>query len=440
MLRNLSLQGRLLFLFGGLIAVGFSIGLGALILSAAPRARAEADSAMRLSRDFVDTALAAAKASSSGPDALNRLLSDFANLRHVKIYLEGAEAQKAAPPTLHAPGWFQSLVAAKSNRARVTLEAIGRPGDALIIETNPGDEVEEVWDDFKELAIGGALVALVGYFLLGLLLSRSLRPIARISAGLRRLEGGRYDVRIPLEGPSDFVDMATRLNALSVRLGDLEHENQQLGQRIVRVQDDERREIARNLHDEFGPLLFAIRARLSMLVRQPPETRSGTSTVEQAVAELAHLVQDLQQINRRILGQLRPAALAEFGLGGALEALVADWRQIAVHIETSLRLDPDLETIDETIGLTAYRIVQEALTNVARHAGAARVEVRIAAQANRLLIAVEDNGAGFDPSIPWGLGLKGMSERISALGGSLKLSSSASGGAQVLADLPCRSG
>jgi two-component system sensor histidine kinase UhpB len=144
----------------------------------------------------------------------------------------------------------------------------------------------------------------------------------------------------------------------------------------------------------------------------------------------------LQQVNRRILGRLRPAALEEMGLADAIEALARGWRETRPEVELSLSLEGARERIDETTALTAYRVVQEGLTNAFRHSGATRISVRATRDGDRLRLEVGDDGTGM-PAAPQsgGLGLRGMSERVAALGGTLAMTNEAAGGARLFAEL-----
>ncbi len=437
MLAHASLRARLLTLFAALLAAAFVAGLGAIVLSAGPRVRAEADSVTRLSREFVESALAGLRQAPDPGAALEQLLGDFRNLRHVRISIAGDGAASPASER-RSPDWFERLIDARPGVIAIPLDLPARPGAKILIESNPDDEVAEIRDDLVRFALGGAALALATFALLNFLVTRSLRPVAAVSDGLERLERGDYAVRVAAAGPRDFTGMAERLNALAARLATLSAENRGLGQRIVSVQDEERREIARNLHDEIGPSLFAIRAGLAALLRKSASGPVDTEALTAALRPIGEQVEGLQQINRRILGRLRPAALGELGIGEALRALVAGWRDSAPEIVATLDVAADAESLDETIALTVYRIVQEALTNVMRHAGATRVAVQVAAREDRLAVRIADDGAGFDAGAAWGFGLKGMNERIAALGGRLTLTKGPHGGAVVEADLPLR--
>jgi two-component system sensor histidine kinase UhpB len=148
----------------------------------------------------------------------------------------------------------------------------------------------------------------------------------------------------------------------------------------------------------------------------------------------------LQQVNRRILGRLRPAALEEMGLAGALEALAQGWRESHPEVTINLDLHDANDGMDETIALTAYRIVQEGLTNVFRHSGASCIDIVVSrdelAQQPALSVVVRDNGAGIDTGKKEGIGLRGMSERVAALGGRLRLTSGEPSGVVLAALLP----
>ena len=191
--------------------------------------------------------------------------------------------------------------------------------------------------------------------------------------------------------------------------------------------DAERRRWARELHDETLQSLGGLRVLISSALRTDDLDRTQ-GAMRQAVEQIEHEIANL----RAIIAELRPAALDELGLGTAIEALLDHHREqsgFAVTGELALpgpgagdeRLDADLET-------TVYRMVQEALANVAKHAGAAHVRVAVSAVDGELRIAVQDDGVGFDPnSSGEGFGLAGMQERAALAGGTLTLDSGSQG-------------
>jgi two-component system, NarL family, sensor histidine kinase UhpB len=210
----------------------------------------------------------------------------------------------------------------------------------------------------------------------------------------------------------------------------------------VSLQDVERKEIARELHDEFGPYLFSLRAHASALAKQADGRAPNAEAVRKHGSAMLEQINALQQFNRRVLERLRPVGLAELGLRQALESLSRLWRESHPDVAIETVISPALGVTGETADLTIYRIVQEALTNVFRHAGATSVNVVIepvaqAASDGRSCarVRVSDNGRGMEPGQKLGFGLVGMRERILALGGTLNVVSG-DGGLTVEALVP----
>lgn len=438
MLRRLSLRLRLSLLLGVVLALGLALGVGLLVLHAGARVRAEADAATRLARDLVEATQSRLDAAPDPQAEMARLLEDVKRLRHVRVTLAEEEI-----PSLEkvdrAPQWFARLVL--PNDAATRIET-GR-GPAIMIAPNPADEIAEIWQEIIWLAIGGVGIAVAAFALVSLAVSRTLRPVATLAEGLQRLERGEHAIRVPADGSPEFVIIAERINALAATLQRLDDENRRLVRRMIHVQDEERKDIARDLHDEIGPFLFSVRAGVGALARRAAAPAADAARLAEDCARIDAQIGALQQVNRRILGRLRPAALEEMGLADALQALAQGWREANPNVVIALTLDGAYGNIDEATALTAYRIVQEGLSNALRHSGAGRVEVALARADDALHIVVRDNGEGLDAlqtATSNGLGLRGMSERVGALGGALTLANDAKGGARLTASLPMRNG
>ncbi|MGH8585480.1 MAG: ATP-binding protein, partial [Gammaproteobacteria bacterium] len=154
----------------------------------------------------------------------------------------------------------------------------------------------------------------------------------------------------------------------------------------------------------------------------------GNIEIPDSLAAIEHTVAELQGRIRAILRRLRPQGLDELGLDQALRDLVETWRSRQGHTDWAIETSGLRDDLDDTLRVTIYRIVQECLTNVARHAGACQASVRVTivntatVAANRIVeIQVEDDGKGMAPEVPFGLGLTGIEERVQALGGALTL-------------------
>jgi two-component system sensor histidine kinase UhpB len=270
-----------------------------------------------------------------------------------------------------------------------------------------------------------------------MVVSRALAPIKTLSLAMAKIETGDYDTRVRPEGPPELTAICDKLNHLAATLGDAVDDKRRLAERVVSLQDVERKEIARELHDEFGPYLFALRAHASALTRIADASEPNAAVSRKHGGAILEQVNALQQSNRRVLERLRPVGLTELGLREALRALLRLWSESHPDVVIEAAISSSLGETGETADLTIYRIVQEALTNVFRHANATQVNVTVeptasaagGAQGGRgcALVRVRDNGSGLRPDHKLGFGLTGMRERILALGGSLTIVSEGSG-------------
>jgi len=226
--------------------------------------------------------------------------------------------------------------------------------------------------------------------------------------------------------------------AAEAQLAETLAENKRLTQQYVHMQENERKALARDLHDELGQYLIAVKLD-AMSVHESMTADPGVHAVARS------MIANIDRVYGMVSGlirQLRPVGLDDLGVTAAIEHCVNDWRSRLPLVAIEMSLTGDFETLDETRGLVLYRLVQEALTNIARHSKATAVQIRIAAgravdsgQCIEILIA--DDGCGADLSAPRpGLGLVGMRERVCALGGSITLASELGAGFQVEASLP----
>jgi signal transduction histidine kinase len=215
------------------------------------------------------------------------------------------------------------------------------------------------------------------------------------------------------------VDLSERVSRDSVR-------------RVLEAQEIERKRLARELHDETGQALTSI-----LLGLKPLEQALTTDEERAALASLRELVVSTLQRVRRLAVELRPAALDDFGLVPALERLADGYReQAGIEVELEARLGE--ERLPGSVETALYRIVQEALTNVVKHAGANRVSIVLMRRNGSVMTVVEDDGRGFDPAATRddALGLAGMRERLALVGGRLRIESGDSGGTTLVAEVP----
>ncbi len=216
-------------------------------------------------------------------------------------------------------------------------------------------------------------------------------------------------------------------------------QNRDLARRSLEVQERERKEIAHELHDELGQYLNAIEIEAASL-RRMVEEGSATAT---AIDRLRRHVRHVYQVARTLMYRLRPAGLDEFGLEEALQDMVDGWQRQRAGVNYVLAIDSDLPALDETLTITLFRLVQESLTNVAKHSDAHHVAVRLRADAHGWIeLRIEDDGRGLPADLRPGLGMIGMRERAGIAGGTMStvLPPKAGGGTVLVFRLPLRSG
>jgi two-component system, NarL family, sensor histidine kinase UhpB len=226
--------------------------------------------------------------------------------------------------------------------------------------------------------------------------------------------------------------------ATEARLAEALAEKQRLAQQYLDMQEYERKALARDLHDELGQYINAVKLDALAVREAIPEAEEG---VRRRADGMIDNIDRVYAVVGALIRQLRPAGFDELGLAAALEHCVGEWRRrLAASIELSIECD--LGALDDIRGLTLFRLMQEALTNVARHAKATRVEIRIAAEQDGggrdcIEVRIADDGCGADLDAPRaGLGLVGMRERTAAFGGAVALASSPGAGFTVTATLP----
>jgi two-component system, NarL family, sensor histidine kinase UhpB len=451
----ISLKIGLNWLVGLILVVTLMINLGIQLTHAGPRVRAEAGSNLRLAREFV------LKSITNIPDQENpipRLQSLFANLgslRHVDIRILGStESSQGVWVGLEhnhdVPGWFVKLVGASPRAITVPLQIDGRDYGKVLITSNPFDELQEIWSDMTWLASISMAVALAILVLVLILMQIALSPLEALQAGLSDLEAGKWGVRLTPRGAIEFRKIAAALNSLSGSLDKVRIDNRQLVTELIEVQDSERRDVARDLHDEAGPCLFSLRAAALQLQEAVTQSVTDRSRVADLASVIDRSSESLQHLIRGLLGRLRPPGLDELGLEAALKTLFANWARSHPDVSIKLNVPHDLSSLEGESASVAYRVVQEGVTNIFRHSRASEASISVAFALEdgvekfdqdpegvpQLQILIEDNGVGFQGRPNPGMGLVGMRERVHKLGGAFVISKRASGGARIYASIP----
>jgi PAS domain S-box-containing protein len=230
-----------------------------------------------------------------------------------------------------------------------------------------------------------------------------------------------------------LVDVS-EVRLMQRELADALAEHRLLAQKYVLVQEEERRSLARELHDEMGQCLNAIKLD-AVSIRNVSHGRDPD--VEAAANAIIELSGHVYDVVRGIMQRLRPAALDALGLRDALADLAAQWSRRNASVQCRFETSGELDGLGEAVNITVYRLVQECLTNIAKHAGAGKVAVVVERSRHLLKVTVADDGAGMDVNAKrTGLGLLGLRERVEALAGRFELHSKPGKGLMVSAQMP----
>jgi two-component system, NarL family, sensor histidine kinase UhpB len=269
------------------------------------------------------------------------------------------------------------------------------------------------------LDLGVALVVMLAANLL--LLRHTLQPIGRLVERMRKIDLLRPGQRIPETGGVEVAELTRAFNEMLERL---ETERRESGQRALHAQEAERRRIASGLHDEVGQVLTGVLLRL-----EDDETKEA---VRQALEEV-----------RRIARELRPEMLEQLGLVSALTELSRKFADTS-GIRVERRFATGLPPLSDDSELAVYRVAQESLTNIARHADASRVEIALQPGPDSVVLRVIDDGRGIPTPDPFALnghgGLRGMRERALLVGGALAVKRGSEGGVEVRLEVPAGEG
>ncbi len=289
------------------------------------------------------------------------------------------------------------------------------------------------------------LLMLVGIGSIWRFSRRMVQPIQRLRDSARAVQAGDLSQRVAADRADEIGQLASAFNAMTAELArsraELERKEEvraRLLEQVITAQEDERKRIARELHDETSQALTSLMVGLKVL-----EERPELAAERERLVDLRALTGKTLEAVHDLALQLRPSVLDDLGLVPAMDRLVRDFRRthgIEAAFETNLRTGPRLPPTLET---ALYRITQEALTNVARHAGAHSVSLLLEARRGSVTLIVEDDGCGFDVARCMRearddrcLGLFGMRERATLLGGTLTIESTPGSGTTVFVEVP----
>lgn len=360
---------------------------------------------------------------------LLRMAAEFDALRHVSAYATDAAGARLPIPHTAAPDaeedgppeWFAAIMRHESESVDIpAMNAAGLTIGHLYLTTDPADEIEEVWEDFRVIIPLITLSAAVMVLIAVALCRVFLRRIRRLEARVLAMRSGDLQTRVPPLQAQEFTALQEGINDLADFLARERADNLVLQRRILTIGEDERARIAFDLHDQMGPRLFALTSALEQIRAALKGGNCDPQLQDAAEASLTH-ARAVQAMARAAINDLRPMVIGHAPLAEALEELVVEFAALRPAPQVRLEIDDaPLPKLSEIAELSIYRFVRESILNALRHGQADQITISLNHTAKGpagLLVRISDNGSG-PPDVPLqpGHGLAGIMDRASALG------------------------
>ena len=425
----MSLKLRLMACIAASLLLTLFVG-GALLLW---QARSAAQSEIAASFHVTEHALRVTLASDVRHDVtVRQVISSIDGHRNMRAYLFNEKNQVVAASklgqTLSAPAWFVALVAPPPLSVAIPLPLPGFPC-TLLLKSDPQNQIGQIWQFAREALFAMLLFSASALAFVWLTVGRALRFFGSFQNGLRTISDGDYEARLVPGGGPDFAPLTQGFNHMAERLSSYRQKNQRLQAQILSLQEEERAEIARDLHDEVGPYLFAIQVDADALAR------SGNEQAKARAGGIRQAALHIQRHVKQILRQLRPVNALDFGLETAIDDLIAFWKQRHPDIRFEREIVFGL-ALDRRGEEAAYRIVQESVSNAVRHGHPSAIRIAMREKGDGIELSIADDGQGFSAAQnDSGMGLKGMAERVQALNGTFTVENSMPG-VRIVAVLP----
>lgn len=370
-------------------------------------------------------------------------LKKLGDIRHLKIdfYDEIGRLRETNRDTLtdnkvnNPPSWFIQALGLSDIESQVKRKKVlinGRYIGELVVTPDASYEIAEVWKDTTGLLVLVTVIFLMINVFVYIAVRYTFKPVSKILSGLTQIEQGQYASRLPAFKQTELNGIGEKFNVMADTLQKSAQNNHRLTLQIINLQEDERKSLARDIHDEIGQYLTAIHVDASAIMNA-----KKMATAKESARQISDVTQQMMIMVRDLLQRLRPRIIDELGVGLAIGELVHHWRQKNRKVIVNCLIHKDVGQIDESVAITAYRIMQEGLTNISKHANAKNVNVELIQDYEKIYIRIEDDGIGFDKSRTMkGYGLAGMKERIQGLLGEMDIESLHGFGTKIRVILP----
>lgn len=450
-----SVRTQLLIIIGVVNLLAATAAGAIWILNTRSATRAEIESSLETAQGFAKTTIRDLASQGRLNQLSERLPQELRSLRHVRLLLMvDGKLNMLAPTSISgehvsrwAPEWFAALVGPDMSGRSIRVVSASRV-DPVIIIGEPADEIAEAWRDFASLAVVFLALDCAVLVILYIVLGRVLHPLASLSRGMQSLKGGRYATRLKPSRVKEIALITDRFNGLAGNLDTARGENSQLYRQLISTQEQVRREIAHELHDEAGACLFGIAANASSIKTFAHRLEDEDSIeIEDHVGEILSSADRLKAMNRAILKQLRPGPIGQVSLPQLIKELLSGLQRTYRGTEILATVGDLARSYGEGCDLTLYRCIQEGVTAAVRKGKAKTVHVDVAEHStvgrgarkrvrSFLRFTLRFDGSGLTASEPKDLTFATMAERVRALGGVCAVTNSASKGTSVRIEIP----
>jgi two-component system sensor histidine kinase UhpB len=419
----MSLRGRVVALVTLTLLLSVSVYVAIASINARRDLQAELASARIGGVQTVQSAFEDLPRSDHPERDLRQLVATFNGNRHIVAEVaDGSGASllssRASMPNRPAPPWFEALFRPDTRPVSIKVPTAG--GEVFKLIPEPASDVAALWSAMADAALVFVVAAAIGLALIYWVIGRALAPLVDLSHGLESIGASDHPQRVREAGPPEVHRLQRGFNAMSGRLSEIDERNRALEAQLLTIQDEERAEIAQDLHDEIGPHLFAVALDAQMIGQYA--SHGETEPISEQVRSIQSAVSHMQREVRDLIARLRPTRAAELGLEAAISDLVAFWQGRQPNVEFVLTLHGADGFVPEDLRDVIYRVVQEAVANALRHADTRQVSITISATPVMLSATVANRGAT-KPKVSEtpGLGLASMRDRVQAARGRLQI-------------------
>jgi len=427
----MSLKNRLILYINSLLIIAMIIGILGILLAAKKNVRDEILSTQSLAifaiengiKKNPDFYLFQEEGQSLGLGGLNQL-------RHLQIQFFDNDDKliDSSQPNIdennRTPKWIEKIMTALLSNIPsevIQIDSRGKSLGYILIKPDPAYEINEIWQQVKS----GLIVILIFFIFINLVIYivffHTLQPINELLDGFKKLENENYKVRINKTNISELNNIGQKFNNTVRKIKETNTRVHKLSQDLINIQEQEKRQLARNLHDELGQSLTAIQAEAAS-IKNSQKNKTNLIAVENIIS----LSKSMMFSTRELIKKLSLGILDEVGIKIAMDDLVMSWSKRNPNIKMKYDFDQAaLQKLSKETHQHLYRIVQEALTNISKHADPLNVSILIKSiLSGKVKIEIINDGIVKKANSSKGMGLSGIRERVAQMKGQIQISSS----------------